>query len=223
VTPSHHLPFELLLDHAVGALAPAMALLVEGHLALCPACRAEVAACTDVGGALLGTIEPAPVADGAFARLMARIDGEAAPRTVPVPAPMAAAVPAALPAMAQGLRRAFERTLARRNWRRVMPGVRLLDLDLPKAARSLAQMISVDGGKAVPRHSHGGAEYTLVLAGGYSDASGSFGPGDVQITDPSVMHKPVADRGETCVVYAVSAAPIRLAGPLGLVQRALGR
>ncbi len=222
MTPSHHLPFELLLDHAVGALTPAMALLVEGHLALCPACRAEVVACTDVGGALLETIEPVAVSDDAFEQLMARIDNETALKTAPARAP-AAAVPAALPTMAQGLRRTFERTLARRSWRRVMPGVRLLDLDLPKVARGLAQMISVDGGRAVPRHSHGGAEYTLVLAGGYSDASGSFGPGDVQITDPSVMHKPVADRGETCVVYAVSDAPIRLAGPLGLVQRALGR
>ncbi|MEO1189022.1 MAG: cupin domain-containing protein, partial [Pseudomonadota bacterium] len=30
----------------------------------------------------------------------------------------------------------------------------------------------------MPKHSHHGSEFTLVVAGGFTDESGSFGPGD---------------------------------------------
>ena len=33
-------------------------------------------------------------------------------------------------------------------------------------------------------HDHRGQEYTLVLAGGYSDQTGSYGPGDFQTAAP---------------------------------------
>ncbi len=224
--PSHHLPAELLLGHAAGTLDPALAVLVDGHLALCPECRAESERFLAVGGALLDDIEPIAMTDGAFDRLMARIDagedgwvGSFRPAPPPLATgpsdPLIDVLPPALRAL--GLR-----SLARRPWRSLVPGVKVLDLDVPTGAGGSAQIIRVGAGKGVPHHTHQGNEYTLVLSGAFNDQSGRFARGDLQITDASVKHKPIAEPGETCMVLAVTDAPLRLTGTLGFIQRSLG-
>lgn len=77
-------------------------------------------------------------------------------------------------------------------------------------------------GKGVPRHTHAGIEFTLVLSGVFGDENGRFLPGDIQMTDPTVTHRPRAEPGDVCVVLAVTDAPLRLTGLLGLIQRTLG-
>ena len=54
------------------------------------------------------------------------------------------------------------------------------------------------------RHGHHGMEYTLVLRGGYTDATGSYGPGDFQMASAELRHNPVADPGEDCINLSVT-------------------
>ena len=77
------------------------------------------------------------------------------------------------------------------------------------------RLLRIKGGTALPQHSHEGMEYTLLLAGGFSDESGHYLRGDVAEADPSVDHRPLADPGEDCICLAVTDAPLRLTGPLG--------
>ena len=72
--PIHHLPDELLLDHAAGSLPEPVALLVATHLAMCPACRESEARLEAVGGALLDEITPEPIEGGGVDALFARIE-----------------------------------------------------------------------------------------------------------------------------------------------------
>ncbi|PWR20199.1 ChrR family anti-sigma-E factor [Zavarzinia aquatilis] len=223
--PSHHLPAELLLDHAAGTLDPALAVLVEGHIALCRQCRAEAGGFMAVGGALLDTIEPVAMSDGALDRLMARIDaGDGGWESYRRPEGTVVSGPAdpLIDVLPPALRPLGRRSLARAPWRRLVPGVKVLDLDVPTGGRGSAQILRVDAGKGVPRHTHLGNEYTLVLSGAFNDHAGRFARGDLQITDPSVKHKPIAEPGETCMVLAVTDAPLRLTGALGFIQRSLG-
>ena len=53
-------------------------------------------------------------------------------------------------------------------------------------------------------HRHSGQEYTLVLKGGFSDVTGSYGPGDLQMMEGDQRHNPVADPGEDCINLAVT-------------------
>ena len=76
---------------------------------------------------------------------------------------------------------------------------------------------------AIPRHTHGGREYTLVVAGGYSDASGRFGPGDLALKGPEDTHRPIGDPGEVCFALIVRDGALRLTGVMGMAQRILGR
>ena len=70
----------------------------------------------------------------------------------------------------------------------------------PVAVRLLRGAPGTDTG----RHSHHGMEYTLVLRGGYTDATGSYGPGDLQMASGELRHNPVADPEEDCINLSVT-------------------
>jgi putative transcriptional regulator len=215
----HHPPEEMLLDYAAGALGEAESLVVATHLALCPACRSEVAAMEAVGGALLETIpagpETSPGLDDVLARVMARLDD-------PAPAPTRAAARslaavAAAPLLPEPLRSYVGGDPGGISWTPVMRGLdeRPIDLGARDAAAAKVRMMRIHPATAMPQHTHRGREMTLVLAGGFRDATGHYLRGDLALTDASVDHTPVADDDEACVCLVLTEAPVRLTGVLG--------
>ncbi len=98
-------------------------------------------------------------------------------------------------------------------WKGVMPG--LAEYRLPDDSGSEVSLLRIDGGKAMPVHTHHGSEITLVLQGGFSDGNGHYGVGDIAYADDDVNHRPVADAGEICICFAVVDAPVELTGPIG--------
>ena len=71
------------------------------------------------------------------------------------------------------------------------------------------RLLSTPPGQAVPDHSHSGLELTLVLQGSFSDETGRFGVGDLEIADEHLEHTPTADAGEVCICLAATDAPLR--------------
>ena len=67
----------------------------------------------------------------------------------------------------------------------------------------------------MPSHTHHGTELTLVLTGGFKDEDGHYVAGDVAFADGDVDHKPIADEGEDCICFAVTAGRLQLTGPVG--------
>lgn len=215
----------MLLDYAAGATDEPIGLLVATHLALCPRCRDRVAEIEAVGGAMLEAIEPATLADDALERSLGVI---ATSRPIGMPAPSAAApprepiavrVPAndSDPLFPEPLRSYVTKPLATRAWRSVMRGIEAIELPVGRNARrgDSVRLLRIEGGVSIPMHGHRGEEYTLVLAGGFTDASGSYARGDVAINDATITHRPVADVGEACIALAVTTSGLRLPGPLG--------
>ena len=206
--PIHHLTQELLVDYASGALAEASATLVATHLVLCPACRGELAEIEALGGALLGEAASMAVASQALDAVLLRLDEPAAGeppivRDIPgLPRPLARHVGKPIEALA---------------WRRMIPGLQFFPLPLQGIEK--AYLLRIKPGRAMPRHTHGGNEMTLVLRGCYTDRRGEFRPGDVAIVDPAVDHRPVAGGIEDCICLAVTDAPLRLTGPVGRLFR----
>ena len=68
-------------------------------------------------------------------------------------------------------------------------------------------LLKVAPGRAVPEHSHAGAELTLVLRGSFHDATGTYHPGDVADLDETIEHKPIADPGPDCICLVASEKP----------------
>jgi len=218
----HPAPEELLLDYAAGALPAGPSLAVALHVALDPQSRRTVDRLNALGGALIER-EPVPqvdsgLDDAALDRVLARL-GE-----VPVearPAPGARRhkafdwAPAPLvPHLRPGM-----------DWRRVLGQFDEIRLDLPGDFHRVS-LLRLEAGRGLPEHKHAGYEYTVVLQGGYTDATGNYGVGDFAVGPGSVRHEPIADPGEPCIAMIVVEQPIVLTGPWGrwlnpLVSRGL--
>jgi putative transcriptional regulator len=108
-------------------------------------------------------------------------------------------------------------------WRTVLPGIREFHVPHAEKAGGEASLLWIKPGRIMPSHTHDGAEVTLVLKGGFSDASGHYRRGDIAFADSDVDHRPRADEDEDCICFAVTDAPLRLTGPFGrIVQRLFG-
>jgi putative transcriptional regulator len=71
---AHHPEDDLLLAYASGASDEATALVIATHLAFCAQCRGQVDLMETIGGGLLESLPPAPLAETAFAATVAKLD-----------------------------------------------------------------------------------------------------------------------------------------------------
>lgn len=227
--PRHHPSDETLMAHAAGTLAAGPRLVVDIHLDACPRCRAVVRAFEAVGGALLETIEPAPVADGALDALLARIDaeevgatGEARPETsaesetvspialAPLATPDGMALPARL--AAHGLGR----------WRRIGSALAWARVAVDGDPNANVVLLRIPASGAAPRHGHTGREFTQVLVGGFSDGRDAYGPGDLIEADEHVDHRPEVDAEGECICIAAVEGRLKIRGIGRLLQPFVG-
>lgn len=209
--PRFHAGDEHLMDYAAGSLAEPFAVLVATHLALCPACRDRVAAFEAVGGALLEDLDADAVDRSLRQAVLARLDE--AEGQAHAPAAPAVHKPKAIDLrVPEPLRSYLEGGLDDLDWKSRGPvdEVRLLR----DHAGVTSRLFRIKAGTAMPQHSHGGSELTLVLAGAFTDRGDHFTRGDVAVADASVDHCPVADADQDCYCFAVNDAPLRLTGSL---------
>ncbi|MCB5411630.1 ChrR family anti-sigma-E factor [Pseudogemmobacter faecipullorum] len=194
-TITHHISDDLLDAHVTGNLPHAFSVVVAAHLSLCDACRARAEAAEMLGGALLDRVNPRAMSPGAKDRLLAALDDTPPPpaaiaRSGIFPAPVMQALDGQPP-----------------KWRMLGGGIRqqILSADREGSLR----LLYIPAGRAVPEHSHGGLELTLVLQGSFSDSEGRFGVGDVETAGDEVDHQPVAGMEGPCICLAATDAPLR--------------
>lgn len=204
-TPHHHPDSDLLLAYAAGTLAEAPSLVIAAHLALCPHCRAEVAGMEAIGGALLSADAGTAVSDALLSDVLSRLDGPP-----PAEAPRRRKAPVGpAPVLPEPLRSYIGGDIDHIRWRRTIPGLHEADI---RCAGGSVRMMRIRSGMGMPQHTHRGDEFTLVLAGGFSDDTGHYLRGDFAATDPTVDHRPIADDDGDCICIAFTDAPLRLTG-----------
>lgn len=216
MTITHHIDDETLLAYAAGDLDEGFSLLVATHLSLCPQCRKTVAMAEDLGGVMIDDLAPADMAMDALADVMNKLDGAPIERVGERAVPQ----PSERPLFPAPLRAYVGGDLDRVAWRMIGAGVhqaRLHDV----SGTSSVRLLRIAGGTGVLEHGHQGEEMTLVLSGGFKDGAHSFGPGDVEFADGSVVHRPVADPGAPCICLAVTSAPLKFFNILGKLAQPL--
>ncbi len=187
--PTQHPSEELILDFARGALEEGRSLVLQVHLAVCPACRAALGLAEAVGGALLAEIEPAELAPDALEQALARLDLEPPP-------------PAEAPRPPDWIRVPPEVLAAAEHERReAAPGVWVAHVTGPRSAGGGARsyLLGVGPGIAVPMHTHRGREFVCVVKGAYKDRGRIYRAGDFAENDESVEHQPRVTRDGECV------------------------
>ncbi len=205
-----HPPSESLVAHASGHLDPALRVVVEAHLDLCPACRAEMAAMSAAGGWMLSGASGAKRApDPLWERLEARLGEASMPASVPPSVPLPPSARLELPPGGRRLR-----------WfSPLLRGARIAILSEDPATGASLALAHMPGGLVFPRHAHTGFEHAVVLAGGYEDERGSFTAGDFAIYEPGSQHGPHTLDGDDCWILFRLGGPVRFAGWRGVVQR----
>ncbi|MEM1149562.1 MAG: ChrR family anti-sigma-E factor [Pseudomonadota bacterium] len=212
---------ELYSAYAAGCLDPAFALLVETQAALRPDVRRDIRMSEMIAAINFEKTEPAEMESDAVDRALDAIDAldsgalpkrrvlngvtEALEELLDLPAPLR---DSALIAAGEA------------GWKFSGPGIRRLALPISEKAET--ELYRIEPGAVIPRHTHEGSELTLVVAGGFTDESGFFGPGDLSVKGPADTHQPVADDDGPCIVLAVRDGGLRFQGVIGIVQRLMG-
>lgn len=192
---THHIPDAMLTAYAAGNLPHAFAVVVASHISLCEQCRAALEAHQTVGGVLLEETHAVPVSSSLKENLFAQLDAPFTSEPVyerrgVYPGPVMEAMKGRAP-----------------KWKKLGMGV-CQDILLQDANGSV-RLLYIPPGQAVPDHSHNGLELTLVLQGSFSDETGRFGKGDVEIADEELEHTPIADEGDPCICLAATDARLR--------------
>ncbi|KIC35100.1 ChrR family anti-sigma-E factor [Leisingera sp. ANG-M7] len=192
---THHIPDEMIVAYVSGSLPHAFSMVVASHLSYCRDCQASLGAHRAAGGALLETGEGVAVDAGLKSKVLAALDAPAVPEPVYeakgiYPGPVIHSLKGRPP-----------------RWKTLGMGVKQ-DI-LFEDSEGSARLLFIPAGQAVPDHSHNGLELTLVLQGSFSDETGQFGVGDVEIGDENLEHTPVADAGDPCICLAATDAPLR--------------
>ncbi len=215
--PSHHPEESALLDYAAGTSSEAAGLMIASHLALCPACRADVTRLEALGGAMIDDLAPTPMETANLGDLLNRLDAlDTTPEPAPVPAKPMSQSALLLP---QPLR-SYVGDADALPWRKLGGGVDEVELAHAAGKGEHLRLLRIKAGGTVPRHTHAGNEMVMVLSGGFTDASGHYLRGDIGVSDALIDHTPVADADADCICLSFTDAPLRFTGPFGwLINR----
>lgn len=203
----------LLAEYASGSLPRALYALVGAHLELNPQSERFVSDLEALAGAELERQPPS--AAPSHSMMLDSILALDASSAAPVDEDEAD------PVFTPGFRHFMGMSSSDIPWRNVMPGLK--EYVVTDRFGTEATLYWIKAGRQMPAHTHVGQEVTIVLKGGFSDATGHYGRGDVAVADEHLDHKPVADNDSDCICFAVSDAPIKLTGPVGKVFQSLFR
>ncbi|UNK40581.1 ChrR family anti-sigma-E factor (plasmid) [Shinella sp. H4-D48] len=208
MTANHHATDETLMRFAAGTLAAGPAIVVEAHLASCPACRARIGTFEAVGGAILEDMDPTPLSAKALNDTLAMLDDdEEASAVVPSPPTPVEIEGIRLPDALRGC------DIGR--WRWIGPGMKMSRVGVPQDPDANLILLKVGPGRALPDHGHVGTEFTYIVSGSFSDKFGTFRPGDLAEMDDDVEHQPVVDRDVECICLAAMEGKMRFKNVIG--------
>ena len=216
MSAQHHPSDETLLRVAAGNLPAGPSVVVRAHMDGCAICRARLTTFEAVGGALLQQLPPVPLRADSLERALARVDSEVSsdensnerrPRRSSASNARDIVLPRSLQSYTIG------------PWRWLGPGIRRSRIALPESPDANVMLLRIGANRKLPEHGHTGTEFTLVIAGSYSDAAGRYLPGDLTEADASVEHQPVVDPDGECICLAATEGQMRLVGFFGRLMQ----
>lgn len=186
---------DLLLAYAAGSLPHHFAIVMASHVSLNVNSHAALQAHRHVGGLLMEEGARVEVSASAKDALFARLDEPYTPEPVfkqesIYPAPVIEVMKGRSP-----------------RWKKLGMGV-CQDIIFEDGNGSV-RLLYIPPGQAVPDHGHSGLELTLVLQGSFSDETGRFGVGDLEVADADLEHAPIADAGAPCICLAATDAKLK--------------
>lgn len=192
---NHHIPEPMMAAYAAGTLPNAFSLVVATQVSMSAEARATLQAHEAVGGIVLEDSTAVALSGDMKTNLLSMLDDPVVPEPVYArkgvyPAPVMEALKGREP-----------------RWKTLGMGVKQ-DI-LAEDEFGSVRLLYIPPEQAVPDHGHNGLELTLVLQGSFSDETGHFGVGDVEVADETLEHTPIAGAGEPCICLAATDARLK--------------
>lgn len=211
------------MQFAAGQLTNALGIQAACHLESCQQCRDKVRLYEQLGGDLLDTCTPVEVDTQAKSKLLQTLHQQQNSNH-PITSMLShddewdAIYKTQLAHANQRLPKPLQRFVPdyyeNLPWSGFSKSIQSYDLPFSDEQYS-ARFYKIAAGKELPQHTHRGNEFTLVLAGSFSDLSGDYHPGDFVLADSSTHHQPKAHSKEDCICFAVTDAPLKMTGFFG--------
>ena len=202
----HHIADEFLMAYSAGVLPESFSLVVAAHVSLSDDSRARLEAYDAVGGAVMEGVDPAPVSAGMLDAVLGEIE------VAPPPCATTGAQTAKSGVLPDPIRAYVGGDVDTIVWSSLGLGVK--QAILPTGDDARVRLLYIPSGMAMPDHSHGGTEMTLVLQGAFKDEIDTFRRGDIEVADEEVHHTPVAIGREDCICLTASDARLRFTSML---------
>lgn len=206
---------------SAGTLSPYKQLLLACQAELRPKLAEAFAVGDQVGGALLESAKGADLSDRFMLRLSERLEPSAGQPAAgdDEPVRQGQTDPDWMPAALSDF---LHRSGRRLKWRSVGAGVRQARIASSRTGERL-YLLKARSGFAVPKHSHRGQEWTLVLTGGYKAGERQYVAGDLHQEDETCLHDLRIDDDGPCISLVADEGKLRFANPLlKLLQPFLG-
>lgn len=223
MTIKHHINDDLLWAYSNNRLEEGWALLIASHIAICDECTKALHEMEHLSGVML---ESAPIESKdlsvSFAATMERLNvlNQATEEASPDFSHSAQAK-SDCNVLPFPLIKKIGVDLGNIKWKPL--GVGAYHYPIKTNDNTMVRLLKIPKGSAVPEHSHRGMELTLVLQGSFADNISSFRRGDVQETDETIEHQPIAANDIDCICLAVTDAPLRFKSRIvRLLQPLLG-
>jgi putative transcriptional regulator len=205
----HHPTDEMLAAFAAGILDHGQHVAVATHLVSCRQCRIFVHSMEQVGGSVLASLPPAAMSDDALAAVEARLQEPVRPAAAIETSTVNEAEVPGLPK--------FVRRYRFGNWKRIAPSVHLRPIGLPYPSDTRVFLLKSGPGTKMLQHTHTGIEMTCVLSGAFRQDGAYYGPGDFDVGDETIDHRPVVEQGQDCVCLVAMQGELRLKGLIGRI------
>jgi len=201
----YHPDDALLHQFVTGTLPMGMNLAVSAHVDCCQPCQERTSATQDKASEDWFDTDFSPPAESLAEIFDAVVKQPARPFTEAEPDSKAMQT-LNLHGFSVRLPRVLAKLVGQKlQWKEIASGIHqaLLPVDL----HTKCELIALDPGSEVPRHSHYGKELMLVLDGNITDDWDTYGPQDLVMREQEDCHGQISAQG--CVCLFVTDAPLR--------------
>lgn len=209
-----HPDIELLLKYANGVIEPALSIAIGLHQQGCILCQQRVAELESIAGSRLESVKNAEIDMSAFDNLLNSLDNladfdESENQNSDNLSLAIAGSDFEL------FNQLANRDFSHLNWQKVTRKISRADVAMNDDVFQV-EIIKLLPNAKIPKHTHSGKEFTLVLQGDFSDHQGIYKSGEFIEQDASNQHQPVAGLSG-CVCLAITDAPLKFTGTFGPV------
>lgn len=205
----HHPTDEMLAAYTAGTLDHGQHIAVATHLVACRQCQNFVRSMEQVGGAVLTGLPPATMSDRALAEVELRLNEPARPN---VRQASCVSPETDIPGLPK-----FVRHYRFGSWKWIAPSVHLRPIELPYTSDTRVFLLRAGPGTKMLQHTHTGIEMTCVLSGAFRQDGTRYGPGDFDLGDESIDHRPAVEHGQDCICLVAMQGKLRLKGLIGRI------